>query len=82
MQYILDIKTDKGPQKRLNSVTFGMKIYWPKSMFECCPWIQMDALRSPLFIYASKTRILNKLILTMLCNYIDRKTKKTKTEFR
>ena len=25
--------TAKGPQKRLNSATFGMEIYWPKLIF-------------------------------------------------
>ena len=46
----------KGPPKRLNSATFGMKIYWPKMMFECCLMIQIDALRPPILIYASKNR--------------------------
>ena len=46
----------EGPPKRLNSATIGIKIYWPKMMFECCPRIQIDALRPPLLIYALKTR--------------------------
>ena len=47
----------KGPQKRLNSVSFGIKKSWPKLMFECCPSMDIDALRPPILIYASKTRI-------------------------
>ena len=47
----------KEQPKGLNSATFEMKIYWPKMAFECCTWIQMDDLRPPLLIYASKTII-------------------------
>ena len=47
----------KRPPKRLISSTFGIKIYWPKIMLECCPRTQIDALRPPKLIYASKTRI-------------------------
>ena len=47
----------KGTLKMMNLSTFGMKISWPKIMFECCPSTQIYALRTPLFIYASKTRI-------------------------
>ena len=47
----------KGPPKRLNSAAIGMNIYWPNIMFGCCPRIKIDALRPPLLIYASKTRI-------------------------
>ena len=47
----------KGPPKSLNSATFGMKISWPKMMFGCFSRIKIDALRPPIFIYASKTRI-------------------------
>ena len=51
----LDLSAE-GPQKRLNSVTIGIKISWPKMMFECCPRIQIDVLRPLLLIYALKTR--------------------------
>ena len=47
----------KGPPKILNSATFGITIYWPKMMFECIPRIQIDVLRPPILIYASKNRI-------------------------
>ena len=50
------IKSAKGSPKRLNSATIGIKISWPKMIFECCPRIQIYASRPPLLIYALKTR--------------------------
>ena len=48
--------TSKRLLKMQNSATIGIKIYWPKMMFECFPRIQIDALRLPVLIYALKTR--------------------------
>ena len=47
----------KGQTTRINSATFGKGISWPKMIFECCPRIEIDVLRHPLFIYESKKRI-------------------------
>ena len=49
--------TAKRQPKSLNSGTFGMNISWPKIMFQCYPMIQIDALRPPLLLYTSTTRI-------------------------
>ena len=51
------MNTAKVPPKILNSATFDIKTSCTKIMFECCPSTQIYALRTPLFIYASKTRI-------------------------
>ena len=48
----------KGPPIRLNLDTLGMKMSWPKMMFECFPRTHIDALRPHILIYVSKTRIL------------------------
>ena len=48
----------KGPPIRLNLKILGMKIYWPKMMFECFPRTHIYALRPSILIYALKTRIL------------------------
>ena len=47
----------KGPPKKLNLTTIEITTSWPKIMFECCPRMQVDAIRHPLLIYALKTGI-------------------------
>ena len=55
---VISFISAKGQPKRLNLATFGMKIFCPKMMFQCFSRINMDALRSPLLIYASKNIII------------------------